>query len=286
MSAPRDEAADLPGRVWWGRFVVPQGAAGSWAVGPFRLCIRRRRGEWDVSVDGSGDAMDETLRVQVPLSPPETPGDPPDLAAGGAQPETATRLRFAAQDEEDALFIGPLLADRPVVARPETPFHLLGRHETTIYLSQPVWVRLEAGDPPGTLVVLPTFVLKDTWFGPSPREGELCYATRTAARLDLDDFRFRPARAVTEVRIRNRAAATLAFERVNLPTPSLSLFHDRHGRLWTESVTVERPEAGDTAHIRIGGAPPAAAESAVLLAKPRQQETRGVLERAMGMLFG
>lgn len=262
---------------WWGRFGIPSGGGGFWSVGPFRLWIRRRAGEWDVSAARGPDPMQEGVTVQVPFDPAQ----PLDEA-----PADAVRCRFASEETASNLFVTPLLADRPVVARPESSFYLLGRHDVAMYVSHPVWVRLEAGDPPGELLTMPTHQPSDTWFGPSTREGEICYAVRTAARTSLDGFPFRPGRAVTELRIRNRAASPLAFERISIPAPHLSLYQDLDGRLWTEGVTVERPEHGDAVQVRVGGAPPDAAEKAILVSKPWQSESRNVLERAIGMLVG
>src|SRR5690606_5680646 len=96
----------------------------------------------------------------------------------------------------------------------------------------------------------------DTWFGPSTREGELGYAARTNARLDLEQMRPRPSRAVTKVVVRNVGDDNLRIERLNLPVPQLSLFVNRQGLIWTNSITVERDRLGALAKVTTSRRPP------------------------------
>ena len=56
-----------------------------------------------------------------------------------------------------------------------------------IYVSTPLWVRVDVHDPPQFLQEIPVIRPSDTWFGPSTREGELGYAGRTHGRLNFEN---------------------------------------------------------------------------------------------------
>jgi hypothetical protein len=89
----------------------------------------------------------------------------------------------------------PMLADRPVVVRARQSVFIPPGEEAMLYLSTPVWVSIDLGEPARALREIPVLRLSDTWFGPSTREGELCYAARTHARNHLDQVPRRPHRA-------------------------------------------------------------------------------------------
>ena len=77
----------------------------------------------------------------------------------------------------------------------------------TIYVSSPVWIRLETAT--GTLLdELPTIRQSDTWHGPNTREGELCYASRTFCRTNIDALPIRQNRALSPVIIYNHENAS------------------------------------------------------------------------------
>jgi hypothetical protein len=173
-----------------------------------------------------------------------------------------------------------------VVSLPRLPIRLLPECEATLNVGSPVWVRVEVGKPAVTLRELPSQRLSDTWFGGSTREGELCYATETRARLLAENLPVLSRSAVTAVRIRNRAPSPLSVERLKLPVPLLSLYCDRLGRLWTEEVTLTRNEESEMASLDIGQGPPDAAIGAELLTPPRSATEPNLWIRAFSGLFG
>jgi hypothetical protein len=204
------------------------GQQGAWTIGPLALWVARVEGEWRIAFTASEDAMNPTVRVVLPCQGP-------DLM-------TLDKVtRFAVSGSDETLWLRPALADRPIIGRPEKPFVVLPDDEVTVYISTPLWVRVEVGDPPRQLLEVPAYRPSDTWFGPDTTEGELCYAGRAAMRLSLDEVELRDHRAVTAVHIRNRGAEVLTVERLNLPVVYLSLHRDPDGELWTEDVVFERP---------------------------------------------
>jgi hypothetical protein len=259
-------------RPWWGIYELAQDQAGAWRIGPLSLWLRRRPFEWRAAWSTGRDDMDEALSIEVPTASDPPPG--------------ATTRRYAAGQLTDHVELWPTLMDRPVVVRPEIPLDVLPQEEVTLYMSTPVQVRLRIPETGAAMDEVPSFRPSDTWFGPNTRVGELCYASRIHARLHLDEFRHRPGRATTAVRLRNRTRAGLRLDRFSLPVPSLRVFADAAGRLWTEAVTVEHE--GDLAEVqvRLQGGPPDLAGPCAPLTPPRTPPDRNVLVRAFEALFG
>jgi hypothetical protein len=257
---------------WWGRFEIPEDHGGLWRVGPLELVVERRRHDWLVGWREEGENMDQRLEVLGPIP-------------AGEMPELDRVERYASRQTTAEIVVTPLLADRAVVSRPDVPFHLLGGDEVDLFVSTPVWIRLEAGEPLQALTEIPITRPSDTWFGPSTRVGELCYASRTTARLHLENLPPRPHRAVTPVLLRNRARQELLLERLNLPVPNLTLYFDTAQGLWTQQVVVERQPDRTLAQVRLEEGPPERVGSAVEVSPPRQAGSRSVL-RALGALLG
>jgi len=258
---------------WWGSVTLEEDDLRFWQIGPFKLWASRSAGEWRIVTERSADPLENAISIAVP-SPPVEPG------AG------AVIRRYGFKRTDGSLRLSPLPADRPVVARPETPFSLAPGQEMAVYVSSPLWIGVAAGKPPIVLREEATYRPSDTWFGPSTMEGELGYAVRTAARLSLAEIPVRPHRAVSAVRIRNRAKGLLDLEKLKLPMRNLSVFGSADGRLWTEAVTLSREEDGDFAALRLEKGPPPDAAGSTLITGPRDRPTRGLLIRAFGGVFG
>lgn len=264
--------ASFTPRPWWGEYSLDEGQLCRWKIGSLSLWIQRRTHEWRLSTKNGDDPLDGQIEHECPSS--------------AEPPEDVTLHRIAVRSSEAGFELQPALADRPVVAQPQTPLYLLAGDGVTIYLSTPLWIELKSGTPRRLLQELPSHRPSDTWFGPSTTEGELCYASRTSARLTLADMPFHPVRAVTAVQLENKSSERMLLERMNLPVPYLSLFVDAKGLFWTQSVTIERDENGDTAQVRLGSRPPAEVPEPRLVHGPRLATNRNVFVRAFGALLG
>lgn len=258
---------------WWGLYSIPESGAGRWRVGALRLWVERRPSEWRVAHWSSDDPSDGACEVEVPCT-------------GTSAPEDVVRERFGLRATGPEFRLTPVLPDRSVVSRPETPFHVLAEAEVQVYVSTPVWLEVAAGTPVRRLLELPLFRNSDTWFGSSTREGELCYANRTTLRQTYDDLPIRPHRALTPVRIHNRAESPLLVERLNVPVPYLSLYVGPDGALWTQSLVYDIAREGDTAEMHIDKGLPSEAPEAGLVGGPREIGSRNMLVRALGALIG
>lgn len=259
-------------KTWFGRYTVDEGRGSFLHLGALKLWIAHFPSEWRIAVEQGLEPLidDYALRCPVAIEEP-----PPGVEIH----------RFASRQSGARLTLEPMLADRPVVARPEVPFHLLPGDEANLFISTAVWLRISVGDPRMQLMEIPSVRSSDTWFGPSTREGELCYAARTAARMNLDNVLLRPERAITSVVLRNRADDMLLLERISLPVTALSLFKDAGGNLWTEEVTVERDREGKMAAVRLGKAPPSEAKETKRISEARLPQDRNVFVKALDSLL-
>ena len=183
------------------------------------------------------------------------------------------------------LHITPMLADRPVVTRPVVPLHLCAGEEATVFVSLPVWIRLEAGPQKLLLKEIAIQRLSDTWFGPSTLEGELCYASTTHCRQDLREVPHYPYLTITPVLIQNKSRQSLVLERLSLPVHFLSVYGSEDATLWTSKVSLKW-EHGATLAMAIDAKPPEEAGKAQLLCGPRYEPEKGGVIRAVASFFG
>ncbi len=166
---------------WWGNFQLEIGQMGFWQIGPSSFSIHRLKQEWRIVLNEGTDPFSNELVVNVPL-----PSDEDD---------TATSLRrYMFQSTHRDLTLIPVLVDRSVVVRPTTPFSIREGQEVTLYITTPLWVRVEVEDMKYPLRDIPTIRLSDTWFGNDTLSGELCYAGKLAGRLSLEDVHKLPYR--------------------------------------------------------------------------------------------
>lgn len=233
------------------------------------LRVARLTHEWRVAFRVGADALEDRLEVATTTSV--------ELAADFEV------LRYASARLTEDLELRLTLADRPVVVRPDAPFVLPPRDEIVLYVSTPVWVVLWAAGAEAEIFEAPSFRPSDTWAGPDTTTGELCYASRTRARIDLESLDWRPGRAVTAVTLRNRSTRALDLERINLPMPHLALHHDARHRLWTDGVVAQ--SAGGGAELDVRVVPPPV-DQPTRVAEPRRGPDRNRIARVIGAIFG
>ncbi|WP_428262630.1 hypothetical protein [Haliangium sp.] len=256
---------------WWGDFELPMNSVGRWQIGPTTLIIEHLDNEWRVDTEVEEDPQASELSVDI------RPIGDDDAARTWSH-------RFAVTEPSDRGSLSALLADRPVVATPERSVTILAGGEATVYVGSPVWVQIGIGDPAKALLELPLHQPADTWFGPSPRVGELCYASRTHCRLRLEDLPQRPHRAITSVQVTNRGETPLVLNQLLLPVLNLALFATPEGLLWTQDVKLERDDR-EMAPIELRKGQPRHAEDAICIAEPRLPLTDNPMVRAFSAIF-
>lgn len=273
---------------WWGDFQLPQGRRGRWKVGPLDLHVERWREGLDLAWRLSGDRRSEDLLVDCPAESAPPPWDSGSEGASDGDGFLRRSVLLGSDEDSDDLIVTPLPPDRPVVTRPSDGCVVLPGRTVTLYVSTPLWLRMETSDGE-TVFEEPAVRLSDTWFGPSTRVGELCYSIRTRAFPDLEELPVLAFRAITRLRIENTSHGELELARLSLPAPDLSLWCDldQPSRgLWTSYVVLRRNSDGETAEVDVvRGAPPDLSRPE-RVAWPRQRQSRNVVVRAMSAILG
>jgi hypothetical protein len=242
--------------IWWGNFHVEEQNPRLWEIGPLQLQIKRNFSEWLISHYSNDDT--ETHHISVGL----------DKCAQFPTDKLLTK-RFIFKETNSSIALMPILADRSQVSHAETPFYVAPNEHVTIYVSSPIWIRIETGNPKLPLMEIPSLRQSDTWHGRNTQEGELCYASRTFCRTNLDELPARSNRVISPIVIHNTAKLPLLIEQLSLPLPFLSIYADVHGNLWTEEIIV-RNEPNHKHTIKQGKGAPHIAHDAALIAEPRQ----------------
>jgi len=281
-STPRDD-----GTPWWGTYELEEETGGRWDVGPSTLWLYRTGRDWRVIHRPSAYAnVADSLVSRSAVTLPIPTANIEDILA--AETRELEVRRYGFRRTGPGVTLRPVLADRPVVARPEHPLYVPPGEVVTLYLSSAVWVRIELPERGHCLQEVPTHRMSDTWFGTSTRDGTFCYATRTAGRLRLDRLPQRPHRAVTPLRVRNEADDPLALERVQLPAPYLTVFRAASHMLWTNMVTMKRTAAEEGAAVTVSNGPPPKVPGAERIQDPREADQKGLFTStfsAVGALF-
>ena len=247
---------------------VPENRTASLQIGPLKIWIARSRLEWNLARSHSGEDDEDTTTVYHDVAPDEPP-------------ESAERQRFPFRETSPQLHLKPALADLPVVVRPEVELFLPSGEEARLFVSTPLWVVLAVGPKSIPLADFPIRRSSETWFGPSTREGEVCYASRSRAKLFLNEVQSTQLRAITAVHVRNRAPGAFAINRIKVPAPQLSL-HVAEGRLWTETLSIARTDDDGTVTFEIGSGTPPEVRQAERIGGPRKLADRRDLLQSMG----
>lgn len=251
---------------WWGRYPVALSDAARVDVGPLHLTVERRPWEWRTWHVHGDDPLQNSNHVEM-------------SGAFAPPPAGASVRRFTFAETADPLELAPALADRAVIATPDVPLSVLPGETALTFLNTPVWCTVSVGDPPRLILEVPTWKLQDTWFGPSTLEGELCYASRTNLRLDIDLIHRHPTRAVTPLRLVNTGNDVLEVKRLRVPIPHLCLLQGQDGRLWTPTVTLRR-DRDELARIELSNTAPDGVGPVKQVAPARKTDTPATLIRA------
>lgn len=259
--------------VWAGLLashVVAEEQAVQWRLGPLWLQATRRAREWSLQWRCESDPLMPHLEVIGPSEP--------------VCDEEASLARFGFGVAPEVVQLEPRLSDRPVVVRPENPFSVLAEETVSIYVSTPLWFVVHVGEPGRELMEQPSFRPSDTWFGPTPMEGELCYAGRTEARLVLENLDDTLSRAVTPIQIQNHSDKPLEVARLNVPIPHLTLYRPPGNRLWTEGLTVVHRSGTVLEDVKITHQVPTELESAERIAEARTDAQDNLFFRVFSKL--
>ena len=131
---------------WWGPLPLRPGA---WLqIGPSQLWLRQETDELRIALHTDSDPISDVLTRQLDVDEPTPP-------AG------FELHRFAVGEGSGGLQLRPLLADRPVIARPTMPFALPSGAAVTVFISTVLWTDFSQGGV--SLTVLPLFRWIRSW---------------------------------------------------------------------------------------------------------------------------
>ena len=194
-------------------------------------------------------------------------------------------MRFIRGDAHNEIQIKPRLANKNIVAKPYMPLFLPSQQTVTIYISTPVWLAIYQNKQTRPLIELPTFKLSDTWFGPKPHIGELCYASLFSGRINLNSLPQRASRVITPVTITNNGSDNLKLEKISIPCDYLAIYVNSDNELWTPTLSIVRETDQNKTRISIDKTLHPKLHDAKRISEPRVSDQTRLLSKTIDMLF-
>ncbi|AXJ00360.1 Protein of unknown function (DUF432) [Cyclonatronum proteinivorum] len=192
---------------------------------------------------------------------------------------TRWRLRSA----KPVISLSPAFPNLPFVVHPEHNYQLAPGAETRLFMRIPVAVTVaDKTDNNLRLTEINAVELVKTWFG-TFESGEVCYWVKTVASLKVRPEMVRAHRCYCPVLIRNESDDFLHIEKICLRVERLSIF-EKNGMLWSDQMRVVHKGGDNFSDLTVDGRPPAEAEGATLLTRPRNPVREGIALRTFKAL--
>lgn len=200
--------------------------------GPLDLYLGHFFQEWRVSWHSTNDYLDNSFKLEMPFN-----GSIPDVLH--------SQIRYTySRPCNGFVKITPILGDLSYVAKPTKPLMVLPGETVKIFMSIPMFLRIESEEPYSLIEEIPVLKSPKTWFGESTIVGSVCYSTRIKAVLDKKELVSRPYRATSQLIIENRGKDSLHVERLKVPAPYLSLYQKDDGHFVTSVIHYIRDSSG------------------------------------------
>lgn len=194
-------------------------------------------------------------------------------------------MRFICSESTNSLQIRPQLANKSIVAKPLIPVFLPSKQSVTIYISTPLSLALFLDKQKNSILEIPTIKLSDTWFGPKPHIGELCYSSRFSGRISLSELPKRASRIITPVKITNNGADNLKLEKISIPCDYLAVYLSKNNELWTPTLSILRETDKNKTEVSISKTLHPSLEGAKRIGEPRVGDQTRLLSKTIDMLF-
>ncbi len=254
-------------------FELELGQVLSLRFGPLSIYLGHFYQEWRVSWTTTNDYLDNSFALHHPFT-------------GEIPHELMSMIRYTySRPANHFVKITPVLGDLPFVAKPTKPLMVLPDETVRIFMSIPLFVRIETEDPYHLLEDIPVLQSPKTWFGDSTVRGEICYATRIKAVLNQSELINRPYRAISQLEIQNRSAHPLHVERLKVPAPFLSLFQGDDGLYYTSVMNFVCDYDGTIRNVDIDSQEDQFRDK-VLISSPRQYVKDKNLLHPLTYIFG
>lgn len=206
-----------------------------------------------------------------------------DGDAGEEPPEDLEWSRWAVKGADRELHISPVFPDLPVIVSSEYLLRIIPETEIRIYTRIPIWIRFETGKSKHLLTEMPSVPLSKTWFG-TPVEGELCYWSTTKARRSLSDVQAKPHVVNCPIRISNRSAEDLNFDKFCFRVERLKIFK-AEDQLWADETDIKYHGEELNSDITMTGRIPKEIEGGKMLNGPRKQIQKSLATRTFRRIF-
>lgn len=247
----------------WAEHPLGDGERAAWRPGPLHLEALRGGSVALLTWEQGDDPMVDAVEITE------------DRVDGGSQ------ARLVSATPASSISLRPKLPDRDVVYRTEVPLTLPPGARVRAYVTCPVWVEVTFGD---ASLELPSWRPTDTWFG-TPRDGQLCYGSRTAMRTAFEGVQVRAHRAITPLDLNNQSDEELVVHRLRLPIPTASMWLAADGSLWTDRFQVDHTDGGEAEVKAVTGAPSECTD-ARKIADPRRVPSKDdALKKAFNAFF-
>jgi hypothetical protein len=265
--------------LWQQVFKIPEGQHRKLTLGVLNLIVSHLENEWQLRYHYSSDDESGQEKKLAFSELKKLPTDNSQLI----------RIMRSQKSEEGAnlseISFQPCLADRSIVAKPQLPIYLPAKDSTTIYVSTPIWLGIKIADKDQQLLQIPSFKLADTWFGPRPHVGEMCYASRFSGRTNLQLLPKRISRIITPVKVVNNANDNLKLEKIAIPTAYLSIYLTASQELWTPELKICREIDQKNTRASIEKGLPDYVSDASLICEAREKDASGLLGKTLDRLF-
>ncbi len=194
-------------------------------------------------------------------------------------------LRFIQSTPIKTLRIKPRMPDRSIVTKPSSPISLPPSQSVTLYLSTPLWIGVYAENQETPLVELPSIKLSDTWFGPKPHIGELCYASNFSGRMNWSNLPKRESRIITPIVIENSSKETLKLEKISIPSAHLDVFISANGMLCTQTLRLKKGKDHKVSEVTMDKTLIPEFHGAELISKASESDHSSIFNKTLDMFF-
>jgi hypothetical protein len=243
-----------------------------WTAGPIDVLACRQRGEIKIGRRQTRSATAFELKSH------------PDVVEDHIDPSFTTTRFSTLESVSDIVHISLRTAPTPLVVSLREPVVLMPNSITPVFVSTPVWIAFSSKASAPPFHEIPSLDLKQTWFGPNRREGELCLSCTNQGTIHTDFVTHHPLRALTRLNVHQSGDRPFHLEKIKLPLPSLKLYRDNEHHLHTDGLRVtiqnDRVQLSIAKELRLEGS-----NSVNLIARARSKGPTG-LERALSAMLG
>lgn len=248
-----------PAELWKDHKIEP--AVTQWAVGPVQVLFYRE--DKDILIYNSVEPEPLKTGVLTNFEPEE-----------GIQWQ-----RWCYNTKVDSLAIHPAMPDRPILVFTSDVMNLPVGAKVVVYVSIPVTVKalVKTKKIDNVFCQVPSQTLSNTWFGTN-FEGEICYALKSLAHLEVKELEWSDHAVICPVEIRNNSDTPFKLERLCIRPRFLNIYTGQQ-HLWTNRVIITYRGEGEMSKINYQQSAPAEANNPIKLVDAEEVVPEGMIRR-------